>query len=159
MSHQHRTIEEKTNRCITGYTLVELLIVIAVISIVLGLPFLSMINNRHDATLDTAEALVVQALKSARSKAMSGVKNMSGVAGESYGVCFNAQNATVFEVSSHCVCGSCTGTTYQLPPSVTVDTKRIEFERLTGASTPENIHISAYSDTRIVSIQNNGFIE
>ena len=132
----------------------ELLTVIAIVSIVLALPFLSMLGERRQKTVEVGQASVYQALSSARSRAVS------GVLGSAHGVCVRTDEVVVYK--KECTdCSTCTGEVYPLPPGVTATPAQIEFERLTGATASfVEIEVTGFNaTTRTVRVYKHALIE
>jgi type II secretory pathway pseudopilin PulG len=138
----------------TGLTIVELLTVIAIVGIVLALPFLSMMGERKQKTVEVGQASVYQALSSARSRAVS------GVIGDAHGVCVRTDEVLVYK--NGCTdCSTCPGEVYPLPPGVTATPANIAFERLTGATASSvDIEVTGFNaTTRTVRVYEHGLIE
>lgn len=136
-----------------GYTLLELLVVIAIIAIVLGIPFFSMLSERQKTILDIGEATVLQALITARSRSQSGVD------GVGHGVCLRLNEAVVYAQGACANCDTCNGEIYPLPPGTILTVGQVEFEKISGESSPQAITVTRQGDSRVVTISDHGFIE
>jgi prepilin-type N-terminal cleavage/methylation domain-containing protein len=141
-----------------GVTFVELLTVIAIISIVLGVPLVSMLSQRHNATLDEGQATVLQALATTRSRAVTGVGTVETLG---HVACVRADEVEVFPEDVCADCSTCSGgDVYLLPPGITADEARIPFTRLSGISTAlHSINVTGFGETRTVTVSEHGFIQ
>jgi prepilin-type N-terminal cleavage/methylation domain-containing protein len=142
------------NNTQTGLTIVELLTVIAIVGIVLALPFLSMMGERKQKPVEVGQASVYQALSSARSRAVS------GVVGTAHGVCVRTDDVVVYK--GGCTdCSTCTGEVYPLPPGVSATPANITFDRLTGSTASfVEIEVTGFNaTTRTVRVYEHGLIE
>lgn len=108
----------------TGFSLIEIMIVISIIGIVSSLALINMGPARDQAALNNAQAAVAQALERARSRSATG-------AGEqSHGVHIETDRVTVFEGTSYTGAGQET----LLPLSVSTNHNNLTiiFERITA---------------------------
>lgn len=131
----------------------EMLVVLAIIGVVLAVPFFSTLSERKSTTLDSGQASVISALKVARSKALSGVD------GTSHGVRVEADKVIVFPGDTYVV-GA--GVPYPLPAGVTASiagSADIVFTRLQGTTVSNTITITSHGDTRTVNVSDYGNIE
>lgn len=141
-----------------GVTLIELLTVIAIISIAVGIPFVTMLNQRHNATLEEGQATVMQALNTTRSRAVTGVgdADMPG-----HVACVREGGVEVFTQEA-CPgdCSACVGgEMHSLPPGIVAEEVRIPFSRLDGASANTSIDIMGFGGTRTITVSDHGFIQ
>ena len=79
---QRRLTVADGNLSLTGFTLVETLLVISIIGIITSAAVLTFTDQKKQALLEDAQATIINALEEARSKAATGV----GVGHENYGV-------------------------------------------------------------------------
>ena len=141
-----------------GVTLIELLTVMAIISIVVGLPMVTMIQQRKQATLEEGQATVLNALATTRSRAIAGV---GGLGVDSHVACVRSDEVSIYTLTN-CPgdCSSCSnGDTFPLPPGVTSSVARIEFSRLSGDSSATTIDVSGFGKTRSVLVTDHGYIQ
>ena len=78
----------------SGFTLVETIIVISIFSIIASVTFVMLNGTRNEVVLEDAQATVLNALESARSRAATGVGN---VGNENHGVRINENEIVVLE--------------------------------------------------------------
>lgn len=146
----------------TGITLIEILISIAIISVVVIL-FTSGFNSfRESAQLNEAHSAILSILRDARSRTLSGEKNTQ------YGVHFETNQIVLFSGSSYSS-GSSLNEIYALPSLARVSSINlggstdIIFARLTGsASANGTVIIESVSNplkTKTITILSSGNIE
>jgi prepilin-type N-terminal cleavage/methylation domain-containing protein len=154
---QHTTkVRDHTSSA--GVTLVEFLTVIAIIGIVAALPLMTMLRERHRATLEEGQATVLQVLNTTRSRALAGV---AGETADGHVACIRTNTVEVFS-ATECTgdCSSCSGgTVYPLPPGITADEARVHFSRLRGASTDTTLNVSGFGETRTITVSDHGFVQ
>jgi len=142
-----------------GVTLVELLTVMAIISIVVGLPLVSMISQRKNATFEEGQATVVQALSMARSRAITGA---GGTEVAHHIACVRENEVEIFaeEESNPIDCANDTGgTVYMLPLGVKAGTTSVSFSRILGTSTETEIVVSGFGNKSTTTVSEYGFIQ
>jgi prepilin-type N-terminal cleavage/methylation domain-containing protein len=135
-----------------GFTLIEMMIVIAVIMIVLALPVFSMMQLRQDAVLKEGVVVVQQALSLARARALSGTE------GSAHGVYVDANALTIFVGDTY----TGVGEVYQLPNGLTLTATAnpVVFERLSGITSANVLTLTnAHSNTKSVQIDTHGFFQ
>ena len=128
-----------------GFTLVEIIVVIAIVGLLAAMVLLTFGQAHREAALDSSYASVITALESARSRAMQGVGDGSG-----------GQSVTI----SNDEITNAQGTTIQLSPNVSIQqTGTIEFERISGeASNPLVITLTDGANTRTATVTPEGYI-
>jgi len=141
----------QTRNFIKGFTLIEMLIVIAIIGIIAGIQLTSFGDSRQGAELESSQAVVLHALETARQRAVFGVGDTS------HGVQVNPQEVILFEDDP------LTGTVFPLSPNTLTDQSGTDiiFDRISG-DTPlgEIITITHDNgDSETVEVYQDGFIQ
>ncbi|MES2314663.1 MAG: prepilin-type N-terminal cleavage/methylation domain-containing protein [Patescibacteria group bacterium] len=143
----------------TGFTLMEILTVIAISGVLLGIGIYWYSSARSNALLNTTTDSIAAALESAKNNALAG-KN-----GLSYGVKFDTASYTTFVGASYSA-GASTNVTYPVDSTLTLSetitdpNNIIVFDRLTGAAnTTATVTVMLVSDNtnkRNIVIENQG---
>jgi type II secretion system protein H len=145
-----------------GFSLIEILIVIAIIGLVMAIVLLSFNSLKSSQTLDKDAELVVQVLRQARSQTLAS-QNAS-----SYGVHFASSTITLFAGTSYSA-GDTSNQNFNLNASDTViglslagSSTNVVFSRLSGEAIQDGtITLSslATNRTRIITVYKTGLIE
>ncbi len=131
-----------------GFTLTEVIIVLAIFSLMAGAAALSLNGARNRVILDEAQATLISAFEKARSRAVTGVGTSS------HGVYLEEDRIVFFEGSQY------SGQGEVIPFSVFIDASNstVIFNRLSGNSTDEEIILRRAGEERIIIINENGVI-
>lgn len=137
-----------------GFTLIELMIVIAITGMILSFGMTLNVNTIQGDTFLSERATVVSILERARSRAMANLFDTN------HGVCYIQPNYIIFKGDS------CTNTDSELIPantniisnSLNTFPEKIIFERLTGRTTEATIHITDGAKEADIIINNEGTI-
>jgi len=145
------------NYCKKGFTLVEILIVIAIFGIVGSAASVMFNGTRNRVSLEDAQASVINALERARSRAATGVGT------EDHGVCIDGNKLIAFEGNS---CPSpTTDNSTDLAPNISVTNSPavpVIFNRLSATSSADTtftIENTITGSTTIVIVTKDGIIE
>ena len=126
-----------------GFSLVEILVVLAIISIMAGILILSFASAQRDAVLEEAGASVMHAFESARNR------STSGVGGEDHGIWMKGSEIRIFSGEEYHE--DSVERVINLPSPVESDLSdeiSLVFKRITGI--PESNDWSGDNDIRIV---------
>lgn len=140
-----------------GYTLIEIIVVLALMGIFMALALAGWTNYRDSRTLDEAGLTIVSQLRSVRSKAVNGKKPSSGC-DNLYGYQINSD----LEVNVCCYNGvvSCEFVKdINVNDAVTVDASGLDMTFLAGngrVNEDETIELSYHSKTGTVIISERG---
>lgn len=107
-----------------GFTLIEILIVISIMSVIITLAFLNLSNPIRKAALDNSYATVITAFESARNKSMQGVGNGS----DGHSIIISADGKSIINTN---------GIELPLSANVTINqhNQEIKFKRISGIAT------------------------
>lgn len=131
----------------TGFTLIEMLIVISLVAIISTLAYVSVGGTIREAALDNSYATVITALESARNRAMQGVGDGSG--GQTVTVSGDGRSVTT------------ESTTVQLSPNVSIleNGTSITFDRITGRTSATTFTIEdSNGENRTINITDQGYV-
>ena len=129
----------------SGISLMESIIVIAIIGILAAVAVASLANSKNRNVLTDSQTLLVRTLEDARARAMSGVGN------NKYGVTINTNSIILFQNTST---GSSTISNLSFPSVITASTTpsplSITFTRISGTSTASTTIVlkSSITNTR-----------
>ena len=138
----------------SGFTLIEVLVVIAILAFIISLGTIFDINSIKLDSFNTERATIVSLLEKARSRSMTNMFQTS------HGLCYIAPNYILFR--TNCVAGSATNelisanTNIASNPSTTLPI--IIFDQLTGNNTGGTIHITDGTKSADITINNEGTI-
>lgn len=118
-----------------GFTLVELLIVIGIISVLTSFAALNFLGGQRGASQAALTSSLIADVRAQQTKAMSGTLGVDGEVGD-YGVRFDQDSYTLFEGSTYLV-GEPSNFTVQLDPNLQFSfvaflNSEIVFERGSG---------------------------
>ena len=143
----------KSQRKTFGFSLIELIIVISIIGIIAVFSIGNSKETRNKATLENAQATIIQAFEEARSKSATGVGKMG------HGVHIEEKKIVTFE-GDHYVVGA--GKETPLPSSVSTDQTdmTIIFERINAKPDTGATIILEHSNgtTRTITVTEEGKI-
>lgn len=144
-----------------GFTLIEILMVIAIGGILLSIGTYWYTSARSNALLNTTTDSIAAALESAKNNALA------GKSGQSYGVKFATSSYTTFVGTSYSA-GASTNVTYPIDSALTLSetitdpNNIIVFDRLTGAAnttaTVTVMLVSNNADKNSITVGNQGDI-
>jgi prepilin-type N-terminal cleavage/methylation domain-containing protein len=143
-----------------GFSLMEILIVLAIMAILGTLTFMSLSKASPEKMLQKESAIILSQINEARLKTLSGTKNTE------YGIHFASSSITVFEGK---VFPSATSTVYTLSNpisisqiSLTGNVTHFYFKKLTGEPTATGtitIRNNNGSTTKVLNITESGIIQ
>ncbi len=115
-----------------GFTLVETIIVLAVIGAIVSFGSIVDLNTFKRDALRSEEATILSALEKARSRSMSNIMNTY------HGVCYEGSNYIIFRGRTSCLPASLTDETIPANINIAVTFPTVVvFEQLSGKLTPE----------------------
>jgi len=143
-------MSNKFKRTKIGFTVIELIIVISIVGIVAAASF-TMFSENRKAVLDNAQASVINALESARSRAATGVGTTSHgvkIEGNIISECEGEENSCIVTSST------------TLKSATTTNNLTIIFNRLSATSSDATITIenTITGDATTVSVTEDGII-
>lgn len=149
----------------SGFTLIEVLLVMGLIAIIAGLSTMSLIQPQKTVSLAGTVATVVADLKSQQIKAMGGDK-VSAATAQAHGIYVQTDRYTLFKGASYSVADTDNfvvtmddGTTLSTTNMVS---SQMTFTKGTGAvtgfsSTP-TITVTAAGDSKVISVNRHGVV-
>ncbi len=134
-----------------GFTLIEILVVVAVITVIIAFGSVIDLNAFKTDTLSGEESRIISILQKARSRSMANMYNTT------HGVCYIAPDYVIFQGST-CASGDSipANTNIASNPGSTFPT--FVFSRLTGNTTAGTIHITDGINSKDITINNEGTI-
>lgn len=138
-----------------GFTLIEILVVVAIIGIIVSLAATADLNTLKGDTFRAEESTIVSMLTLARSRAMNNMFETS------HGVCYVAPNYVIFQGST---CDSAASTSELTPANISIASNgstifpAFVFNRLTGNTTNGVIHITDGVKSADIILNNEGTI-
>ena len=151
----------------TGFTLVELVVVVAVFSILIGLSTINFIKPQTRASLNTATALLISDLRAQQAKSMVGTTG-GGSTAQQFGIFFSTNSYTLFSGSLYSV-GAASNVVVPLDGMTITNTfpsSQIVFSRMSGEvsnfnTTLNQVTLTSDSDQKTLTINQIGtpFIE
>jgi len=133
----------------TGFTLIEILVVIGILGALASLGYISIGSSAKQVALDTSHATVITAFESARSNAMRGAGDGTG--------------GQTVEISADGKSIITEATTLPLPIGITIDQagNTLTFERISGEASNNVTYTLTNTDgqTRTVTITPEGYVE
>ena len=135
--------------------MVEILVVIAIISIVVGAAIMNFGQARNQALLEEGQSSIINVLELARNRAASGVGSTS----TKHGVRINSDRIIIFEGDNYPGIGPTT--TIMLPSGLSTDKSDFDiiFDRISGkSSTGTTIVINNHNGTTSVEVTESGLI-
>jgi type II secretory pathway pseudopilin PulG len=140
-----------------GFTLAEMVVIIAISLTMLGLGTLSLVNSQAKASLSTVIETFIADLKEQQVKAMVGDTEGSGSISD-YGIDFETTSYTLFR-NTYTLGGSA-NYALTLPPTIQVTSAQILFTKGSGETTPATITFTdtTTNEQRTVTINKYGAI-
>jgi Tfp pilus assembly protein FimT len=140
---------------LTGFSLAELLLVMAMLAVVVGLgaPVYLSAANRNER--DVATNLLVQDLYRAQ------VNSRAVTADKNWGVAVNGQTVTLFRGASYAARDQAFDDNYDVPRSISLaGTSQIVYDKLTGwPQTTGSFSLQSKTDNRTVTINGKGMVD
>lgn len=140
-----------THRRNQGFTLIEILVVIAIMSVILSFGLAVDLNIFKGDSFRAEQSTIVSVLSRARSRAMANLFY------DDHGVCYVVPNYVIFQGNTCLVAGS-----ELIPANVniisTFTPAKIVFKRLTGNTTGATIHLTDGIKSAYIIINNEGAI-
>lgn len=129
-----------------GFTLTELIVVMAVLAILLSLVTINLVRARHKASLSTTIDLVVADIKLQQVEAMTG-DTLGQSASGAYGVYFQSDRYTVFKGTTY-TSNNSTNIVTRLEPSlqfnpISLPSSTVTFTKVSGEITSYNPSLSS----------------
>jgi prepilin-type N-terminal cleavage/methylation domain-containing protein len=87
-------------RAAKGFTLVEVVVVMALLAILSGLAVVNLIGNQREVVADASASTLIADLRTQQMKAMMG-DDSGGATAQSYGILFETNSYTLFAGSSY----------------------------------------------------------
>jgi len=113
-----------------GFTLVEILVVIAIITFIISFGILIDVGTIKRDYFAAEEATIVSALEKARSRSMANIYETA------HGVCFISPNYIIFrEKDGHCVSGVASNETISANTKININFPTVVFSQLAGTTT------------------------
>ncbi|MEK7105808.1 MAG: prepilin-type N-terminal cleavage/methylation domain-containing protein [Patescibacteria group bacterium] len=134
-----------------GFTMIEIIIVIAIFIFVVGFGMLTDFNVFTGDTFHAEEAKIVSLLGRARSRAMANVYDSN------FGVCYISPNYVMFQGST-CVAGDAIPANVNISENPSTIFPTFVFNRLTGTTVGGTIHITDGVKSTDIIINNEGTI-
>ncbi len=150
--YNRNSLNKKSQKFLTGFTLIEILLVIIILAVLAGSAIPISINFYKTQQLDTHAKGVVQALRRAQLKAMS-------IESDSiFGVYLTDDNYILFKGSSFDIRDISYDEVFDLPQIITVSgIQEITFSKFEGMpNTIGNIILNNNGNTRTISINKMG---
>lgn len=131
------------NKFEKGFTLIEIIVVMAIFSIIIGAGLLVNINFLKNDILKAEQSTIISALSKARSNSINNIFQ------NAHGFCYIPPNYIIFRdtPSTRCVAG--VSTNQLIPANVNIANNpgssfpdTIIFSQLSGTTTPKSIHIT-----------------
>lgn len=144
-----------------GFTLIELIVVLAIFSIILGIITINLFRTHEQTTLGTTVELLITDLKQQQIKSMSGDTDITTIA-KPHGIYFTSTSYTLFTGDTY-TANNPTNTVIELPPTVTIttlpSTNPIIFAHASGTLTSAtSFVIGGSSDQQTVHLNTLGVI-
>ncbi|MDP2676662.1 MAG: type II secretion system protein [bacterium] len=134
-----------------GFSLIEIITVVAIVSLLAAAGTVSLVSARERQTLKDGESIVLHGLERARSRATAGIGNSD------HGLHIEESRIVSFEGESY----DGSGNTILLPGSVETNQSdaNIVFNRISGTASPASvITITNSSGTKTITVTENGAI-
>jgi type II secretory pathway pseudopilin PulG len=140
-----------------GFSLAELVIIIAISIIMLALGTVSLLNSQEKASLSTTIETFIADLKEQQVKAMVGDTEGTGSAND-YGINFETTQYTLFRNTY--VAGNSQNFSVPLPSTIEATSPRITFTKGSGETTPVSITFTntATNEIRTITINKYGTV-
>ena len=140
-----------------GFTLPEMVVIIAISITMLGLTTLSLVNSQQKASLSTIVDTFIADLKEQQVKAMVGDTEGTGSVND-YGIDFETTEYTLFRgVYTE---GTSSNYVVELPPTIEITSAQVVFEKGSGDTTPATITFTdtTTNEQKIVTINEYGVV-
>ena len=132
-----------------GFTLVEILITLAILTFVVSLATVVDLNSFKTDTAQSERDKIVSILEKARSRAMANFYDSS------HGVCYDSGNYIIFKGET---CDPSSIETIPASTDITINFPTVVFTRLTGDTTSANISLTNDNKSLNIEINNEGTI-
>jgi Tfp pilus assembly protein FimT len=138
-----------------GFTLVEIIIVVAVLMVIAGLGLIFGIDFYRNYIIDTERNTVLSVLQKARSRSQNNINQSA------HGVCFQSNNYVVFQGDSYALRNPAYDQTIPKNPVINASgLSEVVFKQLNGDSqTVGNIILNNGRRSAIILINNEGKID
>lgn len=124
------------NKLTRGFTLIELIIVMAIFSTLVGLATISLANTERNTSISSEINKIIPDIKQQQIKAMAGDSEGSGAVND-YGIHFGSTSYTLYRGTY--VAGNSSNFVVQMSPNITISGSDMTFIRgsgeLSGATT------------------------
>jgi prepilin-type N-terminal cleavage/methylation domain-containing protein len=137
---------------IKAFTLVEVLVVIALLSLLMGISLPVYQNSQYKTELENADSVTVSTLRSAQ------IYSMNSFRDSVWGVRISSANIVLFKGTTYATRDTAYDITYSFPGGLSISgPSEIVFSKLYGApNTTGTISISKYSNTNQIVINAKG---
>lgn len=132
----------------TGFTLIEILVVISIAGILATTSFLALSAPTKEAAVNGSYATVITALEATRNRAMQGVGDSS----TDHSVIISSDGKSI----------TSNGNTVPFPPSITIEPHNeiVSFERISGRSAAHTLTIKdGATDVETITISAEGYVQ
>lgn len=137
-----------------GFTLIELIIVVAIISMLGSFVSFAIISFLGQNNLKNTTEQLASTLKTAQQQSMAGKNNSS------WGVRISSGNIILFSGSSYASRNPAFDVTYTVPPTISIPSTDIVFEKITGNTNSSYIlAITGQNDSSTVIVNQLGTVD
>lgn len=143
-----------------GFTMIELLIVFALVAIAGAFALFVSMDTLRASTLRSDRNLYVSALQRARAQAMNNICASAGCAdGKAHGVKIESDGRfIIFEGASFASRDQTLDSVFRFTTATTTDLAEVVFAQLSGNSANATIHLSGEGHTSDISVSTDGRI-
>ncbi len=143
------------NKILRGFTLIEILVVIAIVTMLMALGLFMSLDSYRSSLSRSDRDQVVSLLQKARSRSMANINQAS------WGVCYISPNYILFRGSA-CTAGASTNEAIGASNGVSVtglaDVSPVVFTQLSGTTTSATVVVTQQGKSATININDEGTI-